>query len=221
MMSQATGRSREQGPERRGRADGVYPGGTALPEFFANGLRAAWAAVIVYWGWSALTTKPAERREPLAKRFFAQWLPLAAAVLLLGPGRWYGDSLLREPFVPHSTPVYSIGLALAVAGAALAIWARYLLGRNWSASVQIKKGHELVVTGPYRLIRHPIYTGLLLLFLGSALMVGDWRGLLAVAIAFASFWFKLKKEEAWMIERFGDVYRDYRGKTRALLPGLL
>lgn len=192
-----------------------------MPEFFENGLHAAWAAVIVYWGWTALSAKRAERREPFPRRFLLYWLPLIVTVLLLGPGHWYGHSLLREQFVPHSTPVYSAGLALAVAGAVLAIWSRYLLGRNWSASVELKEGHELVVAGPYRVIRHPIYTALLLLFLGNALMVGDWRGLLAVAIVFVSFWFKLRKEEAWMAERFGDAYRDYRKKTRALIPAIL
>jgi len=192
-----------------------------MPDFFENGLRAAWAAVIVYWGWTALSVKNAEREESFPKRFLAYWLPLIVAVLLLGPGHWYGHSLLRETFAPHSTPVNSIGLVLVVAGAVLAIWSRHLLGRDWSASVQLKEGHELVVAGPYRVIRHPIYTGFLLLFLGSALMVGEWRGLLAVAIIFVSFWFKLRKEETWMIERFGDAYREYRKTTRALLPGIL
>lgn len=192
-----------------------------MREFFENGLRAAWAAVIVYWGWTAFSAKKPEREESFPKRVLVYWLPLVVAVLLLGPGHWYGHSLLHEPFVPRSTPVYSIGLALAVAGAALAIWSRHLLGRNWSASVQLKEGHELIVAGPYRVIRHPIYTGFLLLFLGSALMVGEWRGLLAVAIVFVSFWFKLRKEEAWMIERFGDAYREYRRKTRALIPAIL
>lgn len=192
-----------------------------MPEIFENGLRAAWAAVIVYWGWTAFSVKNAEREESVPKRFLAYGLPLIVAVLLLGPGRWYGHSLLRGLFVPHAMPVYSIGLALAAAGAVLAIWSRHLLGSNWSASVQLKEGHELIVAGPYRVIRHPIYTGLLLLFLGSALMVGEWRGLLAVAIVFVSFWYKLKKEEAWMIERFGDAYREYRKKTRALIPAIL
>jgi protein-S-isoprenylcysteine O-methyltransferase Ste14 len=62
---------------------------------------------------------------------------------------------------------------------------------------------------------------LLLLFLGNAMLVGDWRGLVAVAIVFASFWRKLRLEEAWLTERFGPAYGDYRSRTRALVPGLL
>jgi protein-S-isoprenylcysteine O-methyltransferase Ste14 len=151
----------------------------------------------------------------------AYWLPLAVAVLLLGPGHWFGHSLLREQFVPHGTAVYAAGLALAISGAALAIGSRMMLGRNWSATVQLKQDHELVTRGPYRFVRHPIYTGLLLLFLGNAVMVGDWRGLLAVAIVFASFWRKLRIEEAWLAECFGEAYAHYRARTRALVPAVL
>jgi protein-S-isoprenylcysteine O-methyltransferase Ste14 len=70
-------------------------------------------------------------------------------------------------------------------------------------------------------VRHPIYTGLLLLFLGNAVMVGDWRGLLAVAIVFASFWRKFRLEEKWLVERFGEPYRLYQSRTKALVPALL
>jgi len=154
-------------------------------------------------------------------RLGAYWLPLLVAALLLGPGEWFGHSLLREQFVPHTTLVYSLGLALAAFGAALAILSRRLLGRNWSATVQLKQEHELITAGPYRLVRHPIYTGLLLLFLGNAVMVGDWRGLLAVAIVLVSFWRKLRIEEIWLAEHFGEPYRLYQARTKALIPEVL
>ncbi|HUA78797.1 MAG TPA: isoprenylcysteine carboxylmethyltransferase family protein [Dyella sp.] len=143
------------------------------------------------------------------------------ALLLLGPGEWFGHSALREQFVPHTTLVYALGLALVVLGAALAIVSRMMLGRNWSASVQLKQEHELITVGPYRFIRHPIYTGLLILFLGDAVMVGDWRGLLAVAIVFVSFWRKLRLEEAWLAAHFGEPYQHYQARTKALIPALL
>jgi protein-S-isoprenylcysteine O-methyltransferase Ste14 len=103
----------------------------------------------------------------------------------------------------------------------LAILSRALLGRNWSATVQLKQDHQLITSGPYRFVRHPIYTGLLLLFLGNAVMVGDWRGLLAVAIVFASFWRKFRLEERWLAEHFGEPYRLYQARTKALIPALL
>lgn len=192
-----------------------------MPPFFEHALRITWIAVLGYWLWAARSAKPVQQQELFAKRLLVYWLPLLIAALLLGSGEWFGHSLLREQFVPHTTLVYSLGLATAVCGAALAILSRMLLGRNWSATVQLKQEHELITIGPYRLVRHPIYTGLLLLFLGNAVMVGDWRGLLAVAIVLASFWRKLRLEEVWLTEHFGEPYRLYQARTKALIPGVL
>lgn len=192
-----------------------------MPPFFEHALRITWIAVVGYWLWAARSAKPVQRQEHFAKRLWVYWLPLLIAALLLGPGDWFGHSLLREQFVPHTTFVYSSGLVVAVFGAVLAILSRMLLGRNWSATVQLKQEHELITIGPYRLVRHPIYTGLLLLFLGNAVMVGDWRGLLAVAIVFVSFWRKLRLEEEWLTEHFGEPYRLYQARTKALIPALL
>lgn len=190
-------------------------------QWSSTGIRLSWLLVIGYWAWSARNAKPAERRESWSTQLVAYWLPLAAAFVLLGPGEWFGHGLLREQFVPHSAPVNALALATCIAGAAIAIWSRYLLGSNWSGVVELKAGHELVEAGPYRFVRHPIYSGLLLLFLGNALHVGDWRGLLAVAIVFASFWRKLRLEEAWLGERFGPAWQAYAQRTRALVPGIL
>jgi protein-S-isoprenylcysteine O-methyltransferase Ste14 len=184
------------------------------------GLRLSWCAVVAYWAWSAVGAKRAERIEPRATRLLMYWMPLAAAFVLLGPGEWFGDSWLHERLFPRAVTFQWVALSLCIAGAALAIWSRWCLGSNWSSVVVVKRDHALVEAGPYRRIRHPIYTGLLLLFLGNAMLVGDWRGLLAVAIVFASFWRKLRVEEAWLTERFGPAYRDYRARTGALLPRL-
>lgn len=191
-----------------------------MPPFFEHALRLCWLAFLGYWLWSARKVKAPKLREPLARRFLVHWLPLVVAVLLLGPGEWFGHSWLREQFVPHTTPVYSIGLILCIAGTALAIWSRAILGANWSAQVQIKQGHELIQRGPYAHIRHPIYTGLILLFAGNALMVGDWRGVLAVAIVVVSFWRKYLLEEKLLAREFGPAYADYRKRTSPLFPFL-
>jgi len=189
--------------------------------FFAHALRITWLVVIGYWLWASRSAKRPEQQESLGKRVLVYWLPLVIAALLLGPGDWFGHSLLREQFAPHTTPVYSLGLALAVLGATVAILSRVMLGRNWSATVQLKQDHELITSGPYRFVRHPIYTGFLLLFLGNAVVVGDWRGLLAVAIVFVSFWRKLRLEERWLAGHFGEPYRLYQARTKALVPGVL
>lgn len=183
-------------------------------------LRALYIFLVTYWGWMARRTKPTVVREPLAKRILFYWLPLAVAGLLLGPGEWFGHSLLRENFVPHSDLVGCVGLLLAFFGVALACRSRQLLGRNWSLAVARKADHELVVSGPYRWVRHPIYSGLLLLFCGNGLVVGDYRAFLAVAIVLASFIHKLRKEEALMAELFGKTWSAYASSTPALIPAV-
>ncbi|MGP8165465.1 MAG: methyltransferase family protein [Steroidobacteraceae bacterium] len=110
---------------------------------------------------------------------------------------------------------------MTAAGLLFSIWARQHLGRNWSGRVTIKADHELITTGPYRVTRHPIYTGLLIAFAGSALAVAEMRGLIAFVIAFAALWRKLKLEERYMREQFGQAYIDYQRQVAAIVPILL
>jgi len=184
-------------------------------------LGTAWLVFGAYWLWSARQVKRAARSEQPWLQLAVYWLPLLVAVTLLGPGRWFGDTWLHQRFVPQAEAIKVAGVALAWLGIALAIWSRHLLGSNWSSVVQLKQDHELIERGPYRYIRHPIYTGLLLAFLGTALKLGDWRGLVALAIVFVSFWRKLRLEERWLGEQFGERYAAYRQRTRALIPGVL
>jgi len=193
-----------------------------MKESFGIALSVTWWIFAGYWLWSARNVKHVARGEPFLARFAKYWLPLiVAGVLIFGPGELVGRSWLRENFVPHALPAWSVGLAMTIAGVALAIWARHILGRNWSSVVQVKEDHELIEQGPYAVVRHPIYTGLLLAFLGSAILVGDVRCLVGVAIIFVSFWIKLRLEERWMEDQFGAKYADYRRRTKALIPGVL
>jgi protein-S-isoprenylcysteine O-methyltransferase Ste14 len=111
-----------------------------------------------------------------------------------------------------------VGLVLTVLGLLLAIWARVVLGGNWSGSVTFKEDHELIVRGPYALVRHPIYTALLLMYLGTELAIGTVGGLVGWPIFFLSFWIKFRQEEALMIAHFGEQYSVYRKRVRALIP---
>jgi protein-S-isoprenylcysteine O-methyltransferase Ste14 len=104
------------------------------------------------------------------------------------------------------------------AGVAFAIWARTILADNWSADVSIRTGHELISRGPYKSIRHPIYTGMLLALAGSALARGELRGLLAVAIALTAFYFKARKEERWLQQEFGASFDEHARRTGMFLP---
>lgn len=192
-----------------------------MSEYIKIGLRICWLFVIAYWFISAIGTKKVQSQENLFKRLIQYWLPLIIAILLLGPGEWFGHSLIRENFVPHINFIGNIGLSICVIGAIIACWSRYQLGKNWSLSVQKKENHELIRHGIYRIIRHPIYTGILLLFIGNTIIVGDYRGIIAVIIVFTSFWFKLLKEEKLLLEIFGNEYLIYKSKTKALIPFIL
>ena len=112
------------------------------------------------------------------------------------------------------------GVALAVAGFALTWWARIHLGKDWSAAVTLKENHALVRSGPYALMRHPIYTGLLLAFAGTVLAedaASAWLGFALVAFGFV---LKLRQEEQLLIAHFGETYKDYQARVRALVPGI-
>jgi protein-S-isoprenylcysteine O-methyltransferase Ste14 len=185
------------------------------------GLTLIWISLLLFWIISGRNNKKSLHKESLFKRFLLYWLPLLIAMLLLGPGEWFGDSLIRENFVEHTNLVGSIGLLIAFVGLLIACGSRYLLGKNWSLSVQKKDNHELIISGPYSILRHPIYTGILLIFIGNSLIVGDYRGIIAVLIVFFSFWFKLKKEEKWLTEIFGEKYLNYTENTKAIIPYLL
>ena len=181
----------------------------------------AWLLWLAYWGISALHVKSAVRVESAASRFGKYALPLIVAVLLLQNVRAFNGTFLNDRFVPAELWIVWLGFFLTIAGLAFACWARVILGRNWSGVVQLKKDHELIVRGPYSIVRHPIYTGLLLAFLGTALAIGAWRGLIATAIVAVSFWRKLRLEERWLCELFGEQYADYMRRVKALVPWVL
>jgi protein-S-isoprenylcysteine O-methyltransferase Ste14 len=129
--------------------------------------------------------------------------------------------VLRWRLYPGIEGIAVFGMLMTLAGVLFACWARVVLGRNWSGVVQVKQDHELIERGPYRYVRHPIYTGLLLAFLGTAVAIGELRGFLAVVIVGVSFWRKLRLEERWMSEQFGTAYADYMRRVKALVPGIL
>jgi len=179
---------------------------------------AMWLAWVAYWIAAAAGTKHDRRRESPVSRF-AHLLPLGVAIILISVPPHTGWAGAR--FLPRLWAYYWLGVALTAAGLGFACWARVHLGRNWSGVVTVKQDHELVRSGPYRLVRHPIYTGLVLAFLGTAIARGDWQALLAVALVLMAFLRKIRLEERWMVEQFPNDYPAYRATTAALIPFVL
>ena len=186
---------------------------------FASSIRfvipALWLAWAVFWIAAALNTKPTRWREPIASRAL-HIIPLLLCAALLTQPHWL-PPILTASVVPRGRLFPLLSVLLAGGGLGLAVWARAHLGRNWSGIVTVKEGHTLVRTGPYRAIRHPIYTGLLLAVIGTAAAIGEWRGVLAVICVLIGFLRKIQIEEKRMAENFTE-YAQYRQQTAALVP---
>ncbi|HEY1792573.1 MAG TPA: isoprenylcysteine carboxylmethyltransferase family protein [Opitutaceae bacterium] len=176
-----------------------------------------WAWAIGWFASSFFASAPKRVQDPGARLLLVAELVVVFALLCsprLGVG-WLGRRI-----VPRTESLFTAGAALLLAGLAFTAWARVCLGRNWSGQVTLKQGHRLIRRGPYALVRHPIYTGLLLAFLGTAVALDEYRGLLAVLIALQSFVRKYRLEERWLTEEFGGEYERYKREVKALVPGV-
>ena len=186
---------------------------------YNNLLAYMWGTWALYWWLAARNTKRAIRKESLSSRL-AYLIPLVLAALLLWRST-FPWLYLDKRFLPASPSVFWIGSVITACGLLFCVWARVYLGKNWSGTVTIKEGHELISSGPYALVRHPIYSGLLIALCGSAVARGEWRGVLAVGLAACSLWFKLQREEKWLSEQFGESYAAYCQRVAALVPFML
>jgi protein-S-isoprenylcysteine O-methyltransferase Ste14 len=181
-----------------------------------NLIPALWLIWLAYWLVASLRTKPVRRRESLSSRL-SHIVLLVVGVALLMSHR-LGGPLLNLRFLPAAVWTFWLGTALVAAGIALAIWARVHLAGNWSGTVTLKEDHSLTRDGPYRFVRHPIYTGILLGILGSAIAEGEWRGLVGLGLITLSFLRKSTIEEQFLTAQFGDAYTRYRAEVAALIP---
>ena len=181
-----------------------------------DSIKWVWMLVGVYWLVSALRSKPVARREKLLSRLFHLAIMAAAFALLLSSSTriW----ILGARLFPEDNRLSWAGLVITVAGCAFAVWARAFLGANWSATVTVKQQHELIRRGPYAIVRHPIYSCFLLGILGTALALGEVRGLVALALAFTGWYTKARTEEEFLVEQFGDAYIGYRCAVKQLIP---
>ena len=180
----------------------------------ARWIGSMWGVWGAYWLISALRTKSTWRRAPFASRI-TYLLPIVVGFVLFTKNKL---GSLDQIIVPQTVQTLQFAIALVAVGLGFSIWARWHLGSNWSASVTIKEKHDLIRTGPYAWVRHPIYTGMLAGGIGSAIAVGKLSAFVGLALMTFGFIRKLQIEEQWMHEIFGEQYEKYKAEVWALIP---
>lgn len=128
---------------------------------------------------------------------------------------------LRWFVVPFPIWLRWIWVGLGIVSLSLLIWVQRTLGKYWSTNLQLREQHKLVTSGPYRWVRHPMYTALFTFFIASSLISANWLFILLAMVAIIGLYTRIGKEEIMMIEKFGDEYRDYMKRTGRFLPCLI
>lgn len=177
---------------------------------------AIWVVMMFYWNISARNIRPVARAEDL-KSTQRHQLILNLGILMLFvpvPG-------LTSQFLPPTVAAVAIGFTVQAGSALFYFWTKQYLGRFWSSAVAIMKDHQLVRSGPYRLIRHPLYTGMLGMFIGTVIISGQYHALIGAGLGVYAYWRKIRIEERALSEAFGAEYDDYKRHASALIPWLL
>ncbi|HZO34111.1 MAG TPA: isoprenylcysteine carboxylmethyltransferase family protein [Gaiellaceae bacterium] len=172
-------------------------------------LAVGWAAFWLYWLLAAFSMK--RGRVAWSRELRIRAVIVIAAILLIRLGAFRGHHLHTDPWRA------GVGLVLFVLGLGFAIWARVHIGRNWCTPMTQKNDPELVTSGPYRLVRHPIYSGILVAGVGTAVAL-SWLWLTVVALAGIYFVYSATVEERFLTEQFPDAYRAYKRSSKMLVP---
>jgi protein-S-isoprenylcysteine O-methyltransferase Ste14 len=181
-----------------------------------------WIIFVLYWFISARSVKPIQETRGWLG---GNWYPILYLIgfLFMINFRFLGrlgipTNKLATLLLPHTTVLNIIIVILLIAGLIIAIAARRTLARNWSGAVALKEDHELITTGLYKYVRHPIYTGMLLMILGTALSVATLGACIGFFIILVGILLKLRQEEALLTKHFAQSYLSYKKCTRTLIP---
>ena len=174
---------------------------------------ACWVALVLYWNISGRSIKPAAEAQGWAGRLARVPIWLGYILFVVAGAHPFGMAV-----IPHSAIAEWLGVAICALGLLAAVWSRKTLGDDWSRDVEFKQGHKLVERGPYRFVRHPIYTSHLLMGLGTAVESGLLASFVGLLLFFIGFWIKLKQEESLLLRHFPDEYPGYKTRAKALVP---
>ena len=179
-------------------------------------LKWSWILFGSFWALAAFAQKRNARRQTVGSRLMqVSIIALVLVPFFIEEGR---AGLLYRHLYPNLARRSVCWRSAAVAWPGFAVWARFVLGRNWSGIVTVKEDHTLITRGPYAWVRHPIYTGILLALLGTAVTLGTILNFVEVPVVAFAFWLKLRTEERFMLETFGEQYTAYRHHVKALIP---
>ena len=178
----------------------------------------AWTIWAVWWLAMAFFSKSTKRRESAAQRIEHLVPAMLGFTLVFREG--FGGSWLARPIWPANPVLLIVCVTATILGLLFAAWARLILGSNWSGTVTIKTNHQLIRRGPYRWIRHPIYTGMLAALLASAVIQGLLSGMIGFAFVLLALYRKARREESFLSQEFGDGFMEHRQHTGMFLPRL-
>ncbi|MGD0890084.1 MAG: isoprenylcysteine carboxylmethyltransferase family protein [Terracidiphilus sp.] len=187
-------------------------GDTPLARWQLVAAAAPWVVFSLYWEIAAKNAAAAKSSETSVSRGVHVVLANAALLLEIFPFQQWGR------FLPASYLSVGAGCALTMFGLCVAIWARRVLGRNWSGEITIKVEHELIRSGPYKRLRHPIYTGILIMYAGTAVVNGTNLAIVGFLLAAIAYARKIRLEEANLRVAFDAKYDEYCRETWALVP---
>jgi protein-S-isoprenylcysteine O-methyltransferase Ste14 len=180
--------------------------------------QAAWTVWTIWWVAMSFSAKSNKRAESGLQRL-AHIAPVLLGFLLIFRSDFSSGWLARRIF-PDLPALMFASVVLTFAGLLFSVWARLALGRNWSGTVTIKKDHQLIDGGPYRWIRHPIYTGMLAALLATAVAEGLVSGMVGFAMVTIGFYWKARREESFLAQEFGETFSEHRQRTGMFLPRL-
>jgi protein-S-isoprenylcysteine O-methyltransferase Ste14 len=182
-------------------------------------ISACWGVFVLVWVLAAIFTKRTVYHQSGAQRL-RYMIPIVLGWFLVFRGYRLGPRF-NVHILPQTDAILVAAAVLCLCGLGFCLWARAVLGRNWSGTVTLKENHELIVRGPYQLVRHPIYTGLLAMLIATAIEQGHIAGMIGLVLVFLSFWIKLNNEEQLMLAQFSDQYHAYQLRTKRIVPFVL